>query len=118
MATEVSAPPKSDGRVNFNTAVQLSGLTPQYLRRLTVDGKIPDVIKNEKGAWRYDANSVKEWAANRTPRARGLQDGRQAYKVRLNAEEFDLVSKALKPSGITLQPAYKRPAKPAEIAAA
>ena len=102
--TTVVVDPMDATTMNFNSAAEISGITPQYFRRLVRDGKVPSAKKNARGFWRFDEKAVKDWSANRPARS---SDGKTTYKVRLSDEEAD----ALKASGIILTPAYKRKPK-------
>jgi hypothetical protein len=94
--------------VNTIQAAELIGMTELRLKTLVREGRGPaGAQKDEKGHWRFTPAAVKEWAANRPARKGGGGDGRRKAYVRVNDEEFQVVSAALKSTGLELKYANK-----------
>jgi hypothetical protein len=106
--------------INFKSACDIVGVQPNYFRKLLREGKLDDpkvVQKNVQGFWKFSKAGLTEWAANRPKNSR-QGDGRTTYRIRLNDEEYELVSAALKGTSIELKLAYNRKAKKAAAEAA
>ncbi len=97
-----------EDEINMKKAAELVGVGDMRFRALVKDGKIPSSKKNSQGYWKFSRAAIEEFAASRKSRASkggGAADGRKTFKVRLNAQEYELLGKAVAGSEISLVPA-------------